>query len=112
MRVPAILVVAAVAVLPGAVGGCAGDSPPSEEQTTEAPPATEGEMRVAGEVVTGVEPGCLLLDTGEKRYLLLGGDRDRFEPGEPLTVVGHAAPGDPTTCMEGIPFEVSEIVDS
>ncbi|MFC4855787.1 hypothetical protein [Actinophytocola glycyrrhizae] len=85
--------------------------PPPEVTTSQSgAPAPENEVvRTTGEVVAGVEPGCLLLDNGEIRYLLLGGDRDRLEPGHRLTVTGVADPGTPTTCMEGIPLRVTEL---
>ncbi|MGC7102537.1 hypothetical protein ACPZ19_48375 [Amycolatopsis lurida] len=108
-------------VLVAAVTGCGG--PPTTEQPpgaspprvttpvpTEAPPSGEtGDVRVTGTVEAGVEPGCLLLETGTTRYLLIGGDRSRLEPGQRMTITGSTQPGAPTTCMEGIPLTVDEI---
>lgn len=113
MRITSTL--AATAVLAAVAAGCADDGPPTEEpppeteSTTDSPPATDEVVRATGTVVKGVEPGCLLLETGEARYLLLGGDRSLLEPGRRLTVTGFAAVGKPTTCMEGIPLEVADI---
>lgn len=74
------------------------------------PPAPENEVvRTTGEVVAGVEPGCLLLDNGETRYLLLGSKDNQLTPGRRVTVAGVADPGTPTTCMEGIPLRVTEV---
>lgn len=74
------------------------------------PPAPENEVvRTTGEVVAGVEPGCLLLDNGENRYLLLGSKDNQLTPGRRVTVAGVADPGTPTTCMEGIPLRVTEV---
>ncbi|UJW31569.1 hypothetical protein L3Q67_41455 [Saccharothrix sp. AJ9571] len=84
---------------------CAGGTP----STDPPPPGEIEEMRVTGTVVTGVEPGCLLLDTGTTRYLLVGGDQTRLGPRQRVTVTGLAEPGTPTTCMEGIPLAVDEI---
>ncbi len=108
------LSVAAVAVL---AAGCGGGPPPGVDvpATTESAPEvttsqTENEVvRTTGEVVAGVEPGCLLLDNDEIRYLLLGGDRDQLQPGRRVTVSGVADPGTPTTCMEGVPLRVTEV---
>lgn len=84
--------------------------PEPEETTSGTSPAPDDErVRATGVVVEGVEPGCLLLDTGETRYLLLDGDRDRLEPRQRVTVSGIADPGMPTTCMEGVPLTVTEI---
>lgn len=117
MRITSTL--AATAVLAAVAAGCADDGPPTEEpppqtestseSTTDSPPATDEVVRATGTIVKGVEPGCLLLETGEARYLLLGGDRNLLEPGRRLTVTGFAAVGKPTTCMEGIPLEVADI---
>jgi hypothetical protein len=92
------------------------DVPPSTEPAPEVttsptgPPAPENEVvRTTGEVVAGVEPGCLLLDNDEIRYLLLGGDRDQLQPGRRVTVFGVADPGTPTTCMEGVPLRVTDV---
>ncbi len=108
------LSVAAVAVF---AAGCGSGAPPGVDvpATTETAPEvttsqTENEVvRATGEVVAGVEPGCLLLDNGEIRYLLLGGDRDQLRPGRRVAVSGVADPGTPTTCMEGIPLHVTEV---
>lgn len=116
------LAVAAVGIL---AAGCGGGPPPGvdvppspgspQEVTTSptGPPAPENDVvRATGTVVAGVEPGCLLLDNGEVRYLLLGDNDDnddKLVPGHRVTVTGVADPGTPTTCMEGIPLRVTEI---
>lgn len=109
--------VAAVAVAAAGCGTPPGvDVPPPTEPPPEVttsptgPPAPENEVvRTTGEVVAGVEPGCLLLVNDEIRYLLLGGDRDQLRPGRRVTVSGVADPGTPTTCMEGVPLRVTHV---
>ncbi|WP_236808716.1 hypothetical protein [Amycolatopsis albispora] len=64
---------------------------------------------MTGTVEAGVEPGCLLLETGTTRYLLIGGDRSQLQPQRRMTITGSTHPGAPTTCMEGVPLTVEEI---
>jgi hypothetical protein len=74
---------------------------------TEKPPAT-GEMTMTGQVVPGVEEGCLLMHSGTTEYLLVGGDRAVVKAGARITVRGRPSPGLMTTCQQGVPFQVSE----
>lgn len=117
-RTISALAVAGVVLATGCGGGPSPgvDVPTSPESAPEVttsptgPPAPENEVvRTTGTVVAGVEPGCLVLEVGETRYLLLGGNEDRLQPGREVTVTGVADPGTPTTCMEGIPLRVTEI---
>ena len=104
------LVGCAYAVALGLVG--CGATPPDTGPPASPPPSSTshpGEITASGAVVAGVEPGCLLLDTGNAEYLLLGGDRTRLEPGHRVEVRGTPHPGTPTTCMQGIPFEVRDV---
>ena len=111
-----VLGLCAILVFAGA--GC-GETPPGLDTTqtrppagtsTSAPPASGSEpVRLTGTVVEGVEADCLVLDTGEERYLLLGGDRDRLAPRSRVVVTGVLEPDTPTTCMEGIPLRVREV---
>jgi hypothetical protein len=57
-------------------------------------------------VSTGVEPGCVLLDTGSTRYLLLGADPAIAVAGAQVEVTGRPDPGGMTTCQQGTPFTV------
>lgn len=82
------------------------ESPPSVTSTTEKP----SEVMVAGVVVSGVETGCLVLDTDAEDYLLLGGDHDVLQPGRSVEVRGAPKPDTVTTCQQGVPFEVHEVV--
>lgn len=66
-------------------------------------------MTITGDVVDGVEPGCVLLKTPDTLYLLIGGDRAALQSGRRLTVVGTPQPGLMTTCQQGTPFQVASI---
>ncbi|MFC3895653.1 hypothetical protein ACFOWZ_29610 [Lentzea rhizosphaerae] len=63
-------------------------------------------MTVRGTVSTGVEPGCVLLDTGSTQYLLLGADPAIAVAGAQVEVTGKPDPGAMTTCQQGTPFTV------
>jgi hypothetical protein len=63
---------------------------------------------LTGDLVGGVEPNCVLMRSGGKEYLLLGGDRSVIKPDKRITVRGRVANGIMTTCQQGIPFQVSE----
>ncbi|MFG2060613.1 hypothetical protein ACGFIK_04255 [Micromonospora sp. NPDC048871] len=66
-------------------------------------PTSTGEMTLTGQIESGVEPGCLLLDG----YLLLGGPREVLTAGAAVTVTGRPEPGLMTTCQQGTPFKVA-----
>lgn len=89
--------------------GCG--QPPGREAPLPTPRSspTPEQVTVTGTVTAGVEPGCLVLDTGTMRYLLLDGDRSLLEPDRRVTVSGIERPGKPTTCMEGVPLQVTDI---
>lgn len=81
--------------------GSPGPTQPGAEQQT-----------LTGRVVAGVEPRCLVLETAQGQYLLLGGEEvDALPVGTTVTVRGQARTDLATTCQQGTPFEVSEIVD-
>ncbi len=68
---------------------------------------------ISGQVVEGVEAGCLLLDTGAGEYLLvipahLG--RSAVRAGARLVVRGRVEPHLVSYCQQGTPFLVSEIL--
>ncbi|MCX2948873.1 copper chaperone PCu(A)C [Lentzea sp. NEAU-D7] len=73
------------------------------------PSCTPDEITLTGVVQSGVEPRCLVMRVDDGRqFLLLGGDRQVLQTGEEVVVEGTPAPGRPTTCMQGIPFLVSD----
>jgi hypothetical protein len=67
-------------------------------------------MTLTGQVVAGVEHGCLILkdQTTNKTYLLLSGDPNVVSVGAWVRVVGSPAPGVMSYCMQGEPFRVTE----
>lgn len=91
--------------------------PPSAPTTaptsapTTAPTRTPGagDVTVTGIVRTGVEAGCLLLDTDTEDYLLLADDDAQLRPGVTVQVRGTPKPGMATTCQQGVPLEVHEV---
>ena len=95
-------------------GAASGGSPTTVAPTTSAPTPTTSEMPrdqikvlVTGTVQQGVEPGCLILDTGKgQRYVLLSQDTSKLKPGAKVEVVGVRAPGQISYCQQGQPLEV------
>jgi hypothetical protein len=69
--------------------------------------ALEPGITVRGTVSTGVESGCLVLDTGTAQYLLLGADPAIAVAGAVVEVSGRTEPGAMTTCQQGTPFQVT-----
>ncbi len=63
-------------------------------------------MTLRGEVMAGVEAGCLVMATDRGQYLLLGGDPQVVRVGARVVVEGTPQPGQPTTCQQGTPFRV------
>nr|CEL17565.1 hypothetical protein [Kibdelosporangium sp. MJ126-NF4]CTQ91208.1 hypothetical protein [Kibdelosporangium sp. MJ126-NF4] len=98
-------VVASLLTLSACGNGPASEPPPPPP--TSSVPNTE-EITVSGAVMSGVEPGCLLLDTGTTQYLLVGTETQGLRPGQQLTVTGTPERGTPTTCMQGIPLRVKQ----
>ncbi|MFE2752290.1 hypothetical protein ACFXGA_09840 [Actinosynnema sp. NPDC059335] len=74
--------------------------------TSSSDPAIQPVVTVRGTVREGAETGCLVLDAGERRYLLLDGDPRELPIGAEVVVRGRPAPGGVTTCQEGVPFHV------
>lgn len=98
----------------GAGSGGGAESTPTRNDALTTGPAQPATMlvRVTGTVVDGAEPGCLLLDTGFTKYVLLGGDKaaieDAQENEEEVTVTGQAHTPTPTTCTGGIPLAIEQ----
>ena len=113
------------------LSGCAGTDPDSDSSGGEAvapssspsaslpedlptptptgKPSSGEQTQVSGTVVEGVEAGCRLID----KYLLLPGpgiNREDLAVGANLTVRGRVQQGMMTTCQQGTPFVVEEIV--
>lgn len=86
-------------------------APPPQSPSYPAPSptlsrASAGDMTVRGTVSSGVESGCVVLDTGTTQYLLLGADPAIAVAGAQVEVTGRAEPGGMTTCQQGTPFHV------
>ncbi|WP_432831089.1 hypothetical protein [Dactylosporangium sp. CA-092794] len=68
------------------------------------------EVSVTGTVQDGVEPGCVLLATDSKTYLLVGPKRAELpKAGTRATVYGHPEPDLLSTCQQGTPFRVNRV---
>jgi hypothetical protein len=82
--------------------------PPRPEEPS--PPAG-GEITVTGKVVAGVEPGCKVLVTDGKSYLLVaeGTNSTALREGATVEVRGTVQADMMTTCMEGTPLVVSSV---
>jgi hypothetical protein len=98
-------------------GAASGGAPTTAAPTTTAPTPTTGEMPrdrikvlASGTVQEGVEPGCLILDTGKgQRYLLLSKDKTELKPGARVEVVGVRAARQIGYCQQGLPLEVQSV---
>ncbi|MEV6930307.1 hypothetical protein AB0M46_38300 [Dactylosporangium sp. NPDC051485] len=114
----------ATLVVLAALGGCASQdasspalappsvAPSSPGASSAAPlagPPSGSVMSVRGTLKDGVEPGCVLLATDAKTYLLIGGDRAAMKSGQQVTVYGTPQPDLMTTCQQGTPFKVTKI---
>ena len=82
--------------------------PPSSAPITTPSRALEPGITVRGTVSSGVEAGCLVLNTGTAQYLLLGADPAIAVAGAEVEVTGRAEPGAMTTCQQGTPFQVTK----
>lgn len=113
--------VVAVAVV--AVAGCAAPSERGVGVTASSPVPRNGlslspsgkptgpaaERAITGVVEAGVESNCLVLTAEDGvRYLLLDGDPAVVRVGAELTLVGRPTPGVVTTCMQGLPFAITQ----
>jgi hypothetical protein len=84
---------------------------PSVPPPVSPPPTSRtGEVTLTGEVVEGVEAGCLLLETTAGQYLLFGEPVEQLRGGAAVTVRGTVHPEMASTCQQGTPFEVTEVV--
>ena len=78
-----------------------------------AKPGAEGTTTLTGTVTAGVEPNCLVLDSVAGPHLLLIDDpagKEIAKVGAKVTVVGKADPRMLTTCQQGTPFVVSQVL--
>jgi hypothetical protein len=121
---PSAGLLVALALLLGACAGTDGQGAASggTSPPTTATPATGGstgstspeprdlvKVHVTGTVREGVEPGCLILDTGRERFLLLSKDSSRLTPGSRVEVTGVRASSRISYCQQGVPLEVRSV---
>ena len=123
------LVVAAATTLTLTMGlaGCGSAETPSggqaPETTRSAPTATSpsasestgargGLMTVSGRVSAGVEAGCLVLSpegSPDEQWLLIG-KTEGLAAGQAVTLRGARMDTVATTCQQGLPFHVEEVL--
>jgi hypothetical protein len=106
-----LLAVAACGTSSNVTGG-SGSTPPTStpvEDLTLTPSPTAPPMTVSGTVSDGVEAGCLVLTTDDGTYTLIGQTRG-LTAGQQVTVRGVLAPDVLTTCQQGTPFRVLEVL--
>lgn len=84
--------------------------PPGASPPPTLPTPPTGELTLTGDVVSGVEPGCVLLDTGAGQFLLIGSAADDVQVGTTATVRGTVRADLATTCQQGTPLEVAEVI--
>ncbi len=110
---------------PGGTGGAGGTVGPSAPSSTAAPtpittaaptpsPTESGSpITVDGVVEHGVEPGCLVLRTGSKSYLLLRSDggqgAENVPVAVPVRVRGEVVTGIASYCQQGTPLVVRTV---
>jgi hypothetical protein len=89
-------------------GSAPGAGTPSDPVSSEKPDKDDI-VELRGTVEAGVEPGCLILQSGGKTYGLYGGDPNVLKAGAKVVVRGLPQPDMVTTCQQGIPFQVAEV---
>lgn len=65
---------------------------------------------VRGTILEGVEPGCLVLRASGVVYLLLGPGAAGLSPGQTVTVTGVVSTETVTSCMQGTPLLVEQVM--
>jgi hypothetical protein len=69
--------------------------------------ALPGDITLRGQVEAGVEPGCLIMQSGGKTYELYSVDRSVVRPGANLVLTGHVVTGMMSHCQQGQIFQVT-----
>jgi hypothetical protein len=98
----------------GAASGGAATSTtaaPTTGGSTSPSPEPRDQIKVVatGTVQRGVEPGCLILDTGKERYVLLSKDKSKLTAGSRVEVTGVRSAGQISYCQQGNPLEVQSV---
>jgi hypothetical protein len=98
----------------GAASGGAATSTtaaPTTGGSTSPSPEPRDQIKVVatGTVQRGVEPGCLILDTGKERFVLLSKDKSKLTAGSKVEVTGVRSAGQISYCQQGNPLEVRSV---
>ncbi len=80
-----------------------GSTSPSPE------PRDQIKVVATGTVQRGVEPGCLILDTGKERFVLVSKDKSKLTAGSKVEVTGVRSAGQISYCQQGNPLEVQSV---
>ena len=115
-----VLVLFAMVAAGCAAGSQTSGAPPSGEESTipnfpppskpAGSPSSQDVIEITGVVETGVEHGCTMLRTAGELYQLTGSTDPLIRPGARLTVRGRPRPDLLTTCQQGVPFQVIEVL--
>ncbi|MCK2239194.1 MULTISPECIES: hypothetical protein [unclassified Crossiella] len=94
---------------PGGTSPAPTSGPPasSVSPTPTPPTSVPGQLTLQGKVSAGVESGCLVMESGGKQYLLVGGDPAVVKPGAEVEVRGVLKPELASFCQQGEPLEIS-----
>ncbi len=98
----------------GAASGGAATSTtaaPTTGGSTSPSPEPRDQIKVVatGTVQRGVEPGCLILDTGKERFVLVSKDKSKLTAGSKVEVTGVRSAGQISYCQQGNPLEVQSV---
>lgn len=107
-----LLLAAAVAAMTGCADGRQADDPPPSTPHNAVVTNTRKPLELisaTGTVVTGTQPGCLLLDTDVKRYHLAEDRAAELQPGQKVMVTGLFDPNLLSTCEAAGPLTIDEI---
>ena len=69
-------------------------------------------ITLTGRPEEGVEPGCVVMRSGDTLYQLIGGNREMHRCGRQGVVRGTIAAGLAARCQQGVPFLVSEFLSA
>jgi Protein of unknown function (DUF5818) len=115
LLVASALLLGACADPDGGQGTASGGSPTTVAPTTSTPttsgqPGGQATVQATGTVEQGVEPGCLILDTGKgQRYVLVSQDKSKLKPGAKVEVTGVQTAGQISYCQQGQPLQVQSV---
>jgi hypothetical protein len=109
----AVLLALLAAGCAGTGSGSAAPPPPTNPPTSAAPTAAPttggGRVTVDGVIERGVEPGCMVLRTGTKSYLLQGAQASSAPVAVPVRVTGELVENVASYCQQGVPLQVTTL---